>query len=203
VIDEWVLQNKSNKFSPGKTDSKSWSLVILRLTNRHNTPLARALRAVSLLPHERSTSRYLYRLRTLGHWGAFRPNGGVQRTVLIGVELLFLVWYRLIYPTAIAAEIIAFLWNVHGRFQNPPRFYNPSQITRAEQQLGLSRLRTSSTARQAFLPRNLTWRQRYWNMPYPYGIANIWARDMIDLDEAVVGLLNANRSYGKAFVYSR
>ena len=179
------------------------SAIIIHLCNEQNSQWATTLQDLSLLPHERTNRRHRRRLQALGHWSAFRPNGGAQRSVFVGIDLLFLTWYRLMYPTAIAAEIIAFLWNVHGRFQNPPRFYHPSQITRAEQQLGLSRLRTSTTARQAFLPRNLTLRQRYWNMPYPYGIADIPAADMYDLDEAIVGIQNANRSHGKAFVCSR
>jgi hypothetical protein len=95
------------------------------------------------------------------------------------------------------------MWNVHSRFRNPPRFYHNSQITRAEQRIGFTRKRNATTARQAFIQRNLIRRFVYWTANYPFGIRNIRAADMIDVDEAVVNLCTANRRYGKASISRR
>jgi len=104
-----------------------------------------------MVASERSTRRYRRRFLTLGHVRPFRRNGGQQRQVLNGIDLLQMTLYRVTFPTATAAEIIAYMWNVHSRFCNPPRFYHNSQITRAEQRIGFTRKRNSTTARQAFL----------------------------------------------------
>ena len=40
-------------------------------------------------------------------------------------------------------------------------------------------------------------------MPYPYGIADVPADTMIDIDEAGVSLETANRGYGKAHIATR
>lgn len=88
-----------------------------------------------------------------------------------------------------SAEMNVYLWNVHGRCQANPRIYHPSQITRAEQEIGLSRKRIATTAQQAFTPRNLMWHRRHWTQPCPFGIADIRACDMVDMDEAVVNIV--------------
>ena len=59
------------------------------------------------------------------------------------------------------------------------------------------------TAFQALLPVNRAKRWIHWNMPYPFGIANIKMRDMIDLDEAGIELSTADRKKGKAYVGKR
>ena len=86
---------------------------------------------------------------------------------------------------------------------NPPRLYDRSQITRPDQDLGLSRKRSSQTARQGMLARIQTWRRNYWSLPYPFGIADIAAADMIDIDEAVVNLASARLRYGKSLLLTR
>ena len=43
----------------------------------------------------------------------------------------------------------------------------------------------------------------YWNLPYPYGIADIRRRDIIDLDECGIELSTAERGIGKAYVGKR
>jgi hypothetical protein len=153
------------------------------LLGQHNHPINRQARLIYSLPSERSRKRYIRRFFRYGHILPFRRNG--------------------VFPTAMAAEIIAYLWNVHGGFLPEPRFYHPSQITRAEQAIGLTRKRNATTARQAFHPRNLTRRLVYWEKDYPYGVNNIRVEDMIDTDEAVVNLITANRNYGKSFSCQR
>ena len=43
----------------------------------------------------------------------------------------------------------------------------------------------------------------YWNLPYPYGIADIRVADLIDLDECGVYVETADKHIGKAYVGSR
>jgi predicted solute-binding protein len=44
------------------------------------------------------------------------------------------------------------------------------------------------------------WWRNYWHLPYPFGIMNIQARDMIDIDEAIMNLCNVKCKYGKLYV---
>ena len=49
----------------------------------------------------------------------------------------------------------------------------------------------------AYGPFNLQLRDNYWNMPYPSGIVDIKTRDIIDIHEAGMELVSANRRLGK------
>ena len=106
------------------------------------------------------------------------------------------------YPKATAAQINAFLYQINygSAFF---RFYTPSQITEAEKRIGLTRKAASTTAYQAYLPINLQKRWMYWNLPYPFGIADIRVEDLIDLDECGLFVETADRTIGKAFVGKR
>ena len=157
----------------------------------------------SIFPCRATRSNWRRRRREEGHYHAYKRNGGRRATALAGIDILLLAQYRCIHPEATTYEVIAYLWNTHGRFQNPPRFYCPSQITRTEQLLGLSRKRSSKTARQALSHRIRNWRYNYWHLPLPYGVANVDARDMIDIDEAVVTADDSARHYGKSFMFKR
>jgi len=110
---------------------------------------------------------------------------------------VLLALYRDSLPKATQAEVSAFLavMNEHDPMYQP---YSPSQITRAEDMLNLTRKRGSTMSFQAYDRFNLQWRDNYWNMPYPYGMADIKARDIIDIDEAGMELISANRRHGKA-----
>ena len=80
------------------------------------------------------------------------------------------------------------------------RFFSASQICEAEKIIGLTRKRGSTTAYQALRPINRQKRWMFWNLPYPYGIADIRRQDMIDLDECGVEMTDADRSLGKAYI---
>ena len=102
------------------------------------------------------------------------------------------------HPKAKHAEINAFLFRAN--FGDPQfRFYSHLQLSRAEKTLNLTRKKGSTTAYQAFLPINIMKRWRYWNLPYPLGIADVRRDDIIDIDEAGVFLETADRNSGKAF----
>jgi len=162
-----------------------------------NAPILAQLRNSRLLPQRSTVNRWRNRRLTLGHLRRFRRQGNRYATVLRGRSLFNLAYYRILYPKATAAELNVFLFYATGRL------YNPSQITRAEQRLGLSRKRGSTTARQANHPRNLQWRHNYWTLPYPFGMVGIRRDDIIDLDECGVFVESCNRNHGKAAICRR
>lgn len=110
--------------------------------------------------------------------------------------------YCVAFPKASAAQINAFLYrlNYGSAFFC---FYTNSQITQAEKRIGLTRKAGSTTAHQAYLPINLQKRWMYWNLPYPFGIADIRVEDLIDLDECGLFVETADKKIGKAFVGNR
>jgi hypothetical protein len=154
-------------------------------------------------PSARTVRRYQRRFDELGHLRRFARQGNKRAQVLRGVDGILLVWYRILYPKVQGSEMQAFLWNSYGRFLPEPRFFSLSQITKAEDYYGLSRKRSSTTAYQARLRRNIQKRANFWLLPYPFGISNIRAEDMIDFDEAAFYLTTANRSSGKAYINCR
>jgi len=83
------------------------------------------------------------------------------------------------------------------------RFYQPAQICKAEDILGLSTKCASTTARQALLPINIQLRFNYWYLPCPVGIANIPRSRLLDIDEAALFVELANRGRGKAHLTRR
>ena len=150
-------------------------------------------------PSDRTIRRYVQRIEEYGHLQHFRHTGNKRAEVLRGQDLLLLVIYNRKFPTADGHAKQAFLWNAWGRFQNPPRFYCLSQISRAEQRVGLSRKKTSTTAFQAFRPHVIQRRIAFWTQPYPLGINDTPRSLLIDLDEARIILDQANRGYAKCF----
>ena len=104
--------------------------------------------------------------------------------------------YRAGKPKATAAELNAFLFNMNRHNPNF-NFYSGSQFSRAEKSIYLTTKRSSTTANQAFLFVNMQKRENYWNLPYPFGIANVPVADIIDIDECSIFLEQINRTCGK------
>jgi hypothetical protein len=88
-------------------------------------------------------------------------------------------------------------------FNDSGNWYNESQITKAEQRIGLSRKKASTDASQAYEPRYLLQRQHFWYSPYPFGIADVDCEDMIALDECKVIIEHANRRFAKCTLSRR
>lgn len=166
---------------------------------QHRTPLVTGLQQIRLWPSRRTVRRWRRRRNTEGHFRPYRRTGNRRATVLHGIEAVQLAYVQAVYPRITAHEMNVFLYNANGQV----RFYHPSQIYRAQQRLGLSKKRASTTARQASLPINIQRRWDFWNLPYPFGVANIRTEDMIDLDEAAVFAETANRSEGKCHLTTR
>ena len=173
--------------------------IAVRFAGQENDENIRALRAAKMWPSKWSVQRWTRRLIAEGTIAPYRHTGNQRARVLRGIDLVLLAYYRVVFPKALLSEVAAFIWNAWGRFQNPPVLYSLPDISKAETRLGLTRKRGSTTAYQAFLPRNLARRHAFWTEPWPYGIADVDPADMIDIDEAGFFLQTANRSYGKAY----
>ena len=177
--------------------------VLVSMMGQEQSPLFGALRAAKRHLSIRTIQRYKKRLREEGNLAPYQHNGNRRARVLRGADLVLLAYYRTVFPKALLSEIAAFLWNAWGRFQNPPVLYSLPDISKADFRLGLTRKKGSTTAYQAYLPRNILRRRAFWLEPWPYGIADVPAHDMVDIDEAGIFLETANRSYGKAVVNAR
>jgi hypothetical protein len=156
------------------------------------------LRLNNAYPSTSTERRWEHRQTTQGNNLSYRRTGNNFATRLRGQDLILLAIYRTTYPRASHAEINAFLYNQN--FGNPSfQFYSHSQLSEAEDRIGLSRKRSSTAAYKAFTPENLLKRWIYWNQPYPMGIGGIQRRFVIDIDECGIFLKSAERTSGKAF----
>ena len=157
------------------------------------------LRLNSLYPSDPTRTRWTALRQVTGHFRACRRSGGKIATRLRGIDLILLAMYRIAYPKCSIAEINGFLFRAnHGNLNFA--FYHPSQISRAEQMIGLSRKRGSTTAYQAYFPINLRKRWVYWNLAFPLGIGGIPRSRIIDLDECGLFVETANRPHGKSSI---
>ena len=140
--------------------------------------------------------------RSQGELNSLRPfvrSGNNEAEALQGEDRFLLACYRLGYPKASAAEVIAFI-HAHS---SAPRIYSPSQITECEQDLGLSTKVGSTTAFQAFLPANLERRRHFWNSNFPLGVRDSFLDEFLDIDECGISIQVVNRSSGKAYLNIR
>lgn len=176
----------------------------LRARGVENDPEHVTLRNMRKLPSKRSARRWANRAAQQGgRLERFRRSGNKPATIFKGADLFRLAYYRMAFPKALHAEINTFLFNsqlADGIAPDDRRIYDVGQISRAEDELGLSRKRASTVARQVNTRVN---RWKAWmvaNLPYPYGVADIKREDLIDLDEAGFSLESATRHYGKAFI---
>ena len=167
--------------------------------NNHVRNFVSILRNEHIYPCSVTQTRWERLSIELGHVRPCRRTGNKRTDKIAGQDLVYLAIYRVIYPKCTIAEINAFLYRAN--IMNPFfSFYSPSQISRTEAMIGLSRKKGSTTAYQAFYEVNLEKRFNYWNYPYPLGIADIHRSKVIDLDECGVFLeTTANRKYGKAY----
>ncbi|CAB9525377.1 expressed unknown protein [Seminavis robusta] len=202
IRDSSLRPHPSRGGTRGYDVAQRTAAVALRVMGEENNPALDHLRQLQLHPSKRTTRRWHQRVNEEGHLHPYEMNGNNPATVLKGHQLLMLSFYRLCYPKATAAEINAFLFATTLPGQQY-RFYSESQITEAEDYLGISRKRASTTAYQASLPINLAKRHAFWNYPYPTGIAGTSRSTIIDWDEAGVWVETTNRGYGKCFIGSR
>lgn len=124
-------------------------------------------------------------------------SGNNSATVLRGHVQLMMTVFRIMFLKCTQAEINVFLYNITSPFEEA-HFYSRSQITCAEDRLGLSRKRGSTTVRQANLSINLTNMNMYRMLTYPAGLVDISLLAMIDFDQAENFIETKARGIGKA-----
>ena len=156
---------------------------ILQLQHQHKYPCNRTIR------------RWLNKYNTQGHVLPYRRTGNHRaERELRGTDMASLALIRALRPKARLYEVKAF---VHSA--NPANtVYSDSQLFRAESKIGLTRKAASTTAEKAFLPINLAKRRNYFELNYPFGIADIDGRDVLDMDEMGLELEHQVRSFGKS-----
>ena len=190
--------------NPYSQDLRTLVLFISNYVENQNDNNPQVRNFISLLRNEHvypcslTQSRWERLSIELGHVRPCRRSGNKGFERISGQDLVYLSIYRVIYPKCSIAEINAFLYRVN--IANPFfSFYSPSQISKAESMIGLSRKKGSTTAYQAFYDVNLIKRWNYWNYPFPLGMGGIHRSRIIDLDECGIFLETANRKFGKAY----
>ena len=104
----------------------------------------------------------------LGHARPFRRTGNKRATSEIWLEALIdLALFCVACCKAFIYEARAFLFYCNPNIAP----YSASQVVRSEQKLDLTRIKASTTACMAYIAVNLEKRRMYWELPYPYGIA--------------------------------
>mmetsp|Transcript_4614 Transcript_4614/g.5167 ORF Transcript_4614/g.5167 Transcript_4614/m.5167 type:complete len:368 (-) Transcript_4614:25-1128(-) len=204
VFEDHVPHPSECRGNPYSQDTREMA-VQNRLNGNDNNPNTIQLQEQHLYPHPDTVTKYINRQEQVGHCRAYRHTGNARSEREIqGHNLILLSLYRLALPKATHAEVNAFLYvmNSHDPLY---QIYSHSQICRAEQKINLTKKRSSTTAYryQALEPRNVQWRENYWNMNFPFGIANIDPRKVIDLGEAYGSVDGANRSRGTCFIEDR
>jgi hypothetical protein len=123
-----------------------------------NNPVIQDMQQQHLWPSLWSEICWVSLLANHEHVKPCRRAGYLGATVLQGNDIFLLALYPIVFPKAMAAEVDAFLYRVN--YENIRFcFYSPSQITKAEICIGLSRKKGSMAAYQALLPIN---RQKHW-----------------------------------------
>jgi hypothetical protein len=114
---------------------------------QERSPIIQQQRVQKQFPSRWTTSRWARQLAQRGDVRPFQINGNNRSRVLTGRMRFLLVFYRILFPKCTAAELNCYLYN-----NTPPeqeqRFYSGSQITRAEDDSGLTRKQGATTARQ-------------------------------------------------------
>jgi hypothetical protein len=179
-------------------------MIIQRYLNgfQDNDEIA-TLRMQKKYPSRNTVLRWIAQYNEKHHALPYKRTGNHRaERELHGVELVELALFRCIKPKPTIVEVKAYLYNRHP---DPDNFtpYSDSQMHRAEDRLCLTRKAASTTAYQALTPVNRLKRHNYWNLPYPYGVADIATDDLIDIDECGVYLEVTNRGYGKTYIGQR
>jgi len=152
-------------------------------------------------PCLRTQQRWNRRLLMEGHYRPYERRGNKRPGTIVGSDKFLLVLFRSKFPKATAAEVAAFLYN--NTLNHNPRIFTPSQISYAEDSLGLTRKKGSTLAIQALRPENVLRRNMFWGMAFPYGVVGIPTQSLVDVDECGIMLEGCNRHHGKSYFGTR
>ena len=161
--------------------SERQSTMRIRNWGHENDDTFNDLCTIHRFPYKRTTHQWDGRRNNNGTLQVFVMNINIPATALRGHMQLIVAVYRTMFPKCTQAEMNVFLYN-----SIPPHeeayFYSQSQITCAEDWIGLSQKCGSTMARQAYLPTNIAKMDMFRSLNYPGGSANISLLDMIDFD---------------------
>mmetsp|Transcript_21310 Transcript_21310/g.46250 ORF Transcript_21310/g.46250 Transcript_21310/m.46250 type:complete len:251 (+) Transcript_21310:345-1097(+) len=124
----------------------------------------------------------------------FEMTGGVKSSSMTGHHRFLLAIFKKIYPQASRKECAAFV-AVHS-VNN--QVFTDMDISRALKDMNMTRKKASTTAYQAFTPKNLHLHFRFWTYSFPAGIIGVRRKDLLDVDEMALQLEDANVNYGHA-----
>ena len=121
-------------------------------------------------------------------------TGGKATTAMRGHHRFLLAFFKKFYPQARASHCSVFI----ALHSSDNRVFTDNEISKALSDMGMTRKRASTTAYQAFTPKNLRRHDMFWNRPFPGGIANVERRDLLDADEMAIEVKDASENYGHA-----
>ena len=124
-----------------------------------------------------------------------RKTGNKATTSMGGLHLFLLAMFKRIYPQATNAQCAVFICH----YSDDGRVFTDQEITQGLQKLDMTRKKGSTTAYQAFTPKNQYLHKCYWSMNYPGGgVNNVPRRRLGDADEMSFVIGDVSQSYGHA-----
>jgi len=181
---------------PSRGGSRGYAREIRNATRLMNIPYVKGI-----TPCPRTQRRYRQQFIMEGHDLPYKPRGNKFATGLVGTDKLLLLLFRIAFPKERAVEVAAFIFRNTIRLNR--RVYSASQISKAEDSLGLTRKRASTLALQALTPENAFRRNIFHTQGYPYGRIGTPIESFIDVDECGIMLEECNRAYGKGYFGTR
>ena len=123
-----------------------------------------------------------------------RQTGGKREQQVSGHHLFLLVLFKKIFPQASASQCAVFV----ACHSADNRVFTDREISKALKGLNFTRKKASTTAYEAFSPRNLKRHFQFWNYSFPAGVVGVRRRDLIDIDECSFCVGDSNQTYGHA-----
>mmetsp|Transcript_22774 Transcript_22774/g.51622 ORF Transcript_22774/g.51622 Transcript_22774/m.51622 type:complete len:152 (-) Transcript_22774:434-889(-) len=121
-------------------------------------------------------------------------DGGKREQQMSGHHLYLLVLFKKIFPQASASQCAVFV----ACHSADNRVFTDREISAALNRLNFSRKKGSTTAYEAFSPRNLKRHFQFWNYSFPAGVVGVRRRDLIDIDECSFCVGDSDQTYGHA-----
>ena len=142
-------------------------------------------------------------LSSLRRWAKrlnpYEMSGGTRNYNMKGNHIFLLAFFKKIFPQASCSHCAVFI----AIYSANNQVFTDNEISKSLRDMNMTRKRASTTAYQAFTPKNLHLHFQYWNYYFPGGIADVRRRDMIDVDECAIELKGANENYGHAVKNAR
>lgn len=145
------------------------------------------------LPVPKSMERTIR--RWLKNWGVRKKRTGNNPNAGITGEHIFLIaLFKVIWPTATRKEVAAFV----ALYSGDGRVLTDTEVTDGYKRLNLTRKKGSTTAYQAFTPKNSYLHFCFWNYNFPGGVRDVPIVRLMDGDEMAFHLGDASQGYGHA-----